>query len=88
MQPGSWSKGMSVSAARTGFASQPGRAVPQLVTDGIGHTEALWATPTRYNFAPVHDQGRVLTDLGELLTDDSQWDYVQVRLSGPRHQTS
>lgn len=72
MQSMSWSKGLSVTAAGTGVVSHAGSALPRLVADRVGLTGALSGALARRDFLPVHDRGRVLTDLGVLLADGGQ----------------
>jgi len=72
VQSMSWSKGLSVTAAGTGVVSHAGSALPRLLADRVGLTGALSAALARRDFVPVHDRGRVLTDLGVLLADGGQ----------------
>lgn len=72
MQSMSWSKGLSVSAAGTGVVSHAGSALTRLVADRVGLAGALSGALARRGFTPVHDRGRVLSDLGVLLADGGQ----------------
>ncbi len=72
MQSMSWSMGLSVGAAGSGVVSHAGSALPRLVADRVGLTGALSVALARKDFVPVHDRGRVLTDLGVLLADGGQ----------------
>jgi hypothetical protein len=58
-----WSKGLSVEMGGHGVVSHVGSGLVRLVADRVGLTSALSVALTRPGFWPVHDRGRVLTDL-------------------------
>jgi hypothetical protein len=67
-----WSSGLHVSTGGTGVVSHAGTMAVRLLADRVGLTGALSAALTRRAFAPVHDRGRVLTDLAVLLADGGE----------------
>jgi hypothetical protein len=64
-----WSTDLTVEVAGHGVVSHTGSAVLRLVADNAGLTAALSRTLARRRFAPVHDRGRVLTDLAVCIAD-------------------
>jgi hypothetical protein len=63
-----WSKGLSVEVGRHGVVSHIGSGLLRLTADRVGLTSALSTALARPGFWPVHDRGRVLTDLA-VITD-------------------
>jgi hypothetical protein len=64
-----WSEDLTVEVAGHGVVSHTGSAVLRLVADNTGLTAGLSRALARRGFAPVHDRGRVLTDLGVCIAD-------------------
>jgi len=64
-----WSKDLTVEVAGHGVVSHTGSAVLRLIADNTGLTAGLSRALARRGFAPVHDRGRVLTDLGVCIAD-------------------
>ena len=64
-----WSKGLEVEVGGHGVVSHAGSAATRMLADRTGLTGALSAALTRRGFAPVHDRGRVLTDLAVAIAD-------------------
>jgi len=64
-----WSQGLSFSAAGRGVVSHAGAALPRLVGDRTGLTSQLSKALARTGFIPVHDRGRVLSDIAVMLAD-------------------
>jgi hypothetical protein len=64
-----WSEDLNVEVAGHGVVSHTGSAVLRLVADNTGLTAGRSRALTRRGFAPVHDRGRVLTDLGVCIAD-------------------
>ena len=58
-----WSKGLDVEAGGHGVVSHIGSAATRLLADRAGLTGALSGALARRGFSPLHDRGRVLTDL-------------------------
>jgi len=58
-----WSKGLSVEVGGHGVVSHAGSAATRMLADRAGLTGALWEALARRGFVPLHDRGRVLTDL-------------------------
>jgi len=68
----SWSAGLSVSGDGTGVVAHAGSAGLRLLADRVGLTDAVSAALTRRSFFPVHDRGRVLTDVAVMLADGGE----------------
>jgi hypothetical protein len=64
-----WSKGLDVEAGGHGVVSHAGSAATRLLADRTGLTGALSAALARRGFVPLHDRGRVLTDLAVAIAD-------------------
>jgi Transposase DDE domain group 1 len=64
-----WSKGLSVEVGGHGVVSHVGSGLLRLAADRVGLTGALSGALTRPGFWPVHDRGRVLTDLAVVIAD-------------------
>ena len=69
MHDSAWSEDLTVEVAGHGVVSHTGSAVLRLVADNTGLTAGLSRALARRGFAPVHDRGRVLTDLGVCIAD-------------------
>lgn len=54
------------------MASHAGLVLLRLLADRVGLTQALSAALTRRGFWPVHDRGRVLTDVAVMIADGGQ----------------
>ena len=65
----SWSKGLDVNAGGHGVVSHVGSAAARLLGDRAGLTGALSGALARRGFVPLHDRGRVLTDLAVAIAD-------------------
>jgi len=64
-----WSKDLTVEVGGHGVVSHTGSAVLRLIADNTGLTAGLSRALARRGFIPVHDRGRVLTDLGVCIAD-------------------
>jgi len=64
-----WSKDLIVEVDGHGVVSHTGSAVLRLVADNTGLTAGLSTALARRGFTPVHDRGRVLTDLAVCVAD-------------------
>ena len=64
-----WSKGLDVEAGGHGVVSHIGSAATRLLADRAGLTRALSGALARRGFSPLHDRGRVLTDLAVAIAD-------------------
>ena len=64
-----WSKGLDVEVGGHGVVSHAGSAATRVLADRTGLTGALSAALARQDFVPVHDRGRVLTDLAVAIAD-------------------
>ncbi|MGH3902653.1 MAG: IS1380 family transposase [Pseudonocardiaceae bacterium] len=84
-----WSKGLSVTVGGHGVVSHVGSGLLRMVCDRVGLTGELAKALARQDFTPVHDRGRVLTDLAVAIADGattiSEIDTLrhQVELFGP-----
>jgi len=58
-----WSKGLDVEVGGHGVVSHIGSAATRMLADRTGLTGALSGVLARRGFVPLHDRGRVLTDL-------------------------
>jgi Transposase DDE domain group 1 len=64
-----WSKGLDVEVGGRGVVSHAGSAATRLLADRSGLTRALSGVLARRGFVPLHDRGRVLTDLAVAIAD-------------------
>jgi Transposase DDE domain group 1 len=64
-----WSKGLSVEVGGHGVVSHVGSGLLRLVADRVGLTGELSRVLARPGFVPVHDRGRVLSDLAVTIAD-------------------
>ena len=64
-----WSRDLSVEVGGHGVVSHTGSALLRLLADRVGLTGALSKSLRRRGFSPVHDRGRVLTDLAVVIAD-------------------
>ncbi|MGH3845003.1 MAG: transposase, partial [Pseudonocardiaceae bacterium] len=64
-----WSKDLSVEVGGHGVVSHVGSGLLRLAADRVGLTRALSGALARPGFWPVHDRGRVLTDLAVMIAD-------------------
>lgn len=69
MHDNGWSKDLRVAVSGHGVVSHVGSAVLRLVADNLGLAAGLSRTLARRGFTPVHDRGRVLTDLAVCIAD-------------------
>ena len=69
MHSTSWSQGLSVSVGGRGVVSHAGSALTRLLADRVGLTGGLSEALARPGFLPLHDRGRVFTDLAVVLAD-------------------
>jgi hypothetical protein len=65
----SWPKGLAVEVGGHGIVSHTGSAATRLLADRAGLTTAMSGALARRGFVPVHDRGRVLTDLAVAIAD-------------------
>jgi Transposase DDE domain group 1 len=64
-----WSKGLDAEVGGHGIVSHIGSAATRLLADRAGLTGALSGALARRGFFPLHDRGRVLTDLAVAIAD-------------------
>lgn len=64
-----WSKGLSAEVGGHGVVSHAGSALTRLMADRTGLTGALAGALARRGFVPLHDRGRVITDLAVAIAD-------------------
>ena len=64
-----WSTGLSVEVGGHGVVSHVGSGLLRLAADRVGLTGALSTALARPGFWPVHDRGRVLSDLAVMIAD-------------------
>jgi hypothetical protein len=64
-----WSKGLGVEVGGHGVVSHAGSAATRMLADRAGLTGALSGALARRGFTPLHDRGRVLTDLAVAIAD-------------------
>jgi hypothetical protein len=69
VQVSEWSRGLSVDAVGRGVVSHAGAGLLRLVGDRVGLTGELSKALARVGFVPVHDRGRVLSDIAVTLAD-------------------
>lgn len=72
MKRTSWSAGLSVAADGVGVVAHAGSVATRLLADRTGLTGGLSKAMARRNFVPVHDRGRVLTDVAVMLADGGE----------------
>ena len=65
----SWPKGLVVEVGGHGVVSHAGSAATRLLADRTGLTGGLSGALARRGFAPLHDRGRVVTDLAVAIAD-------------------
>lgn len=68
MKRTSWSAGLSVSGDGVGVVAHAGSVAVRLLADRTGLTQELSKAMARRDFLPVHDRGRVLTDVALMLS--------------------
>ena len=73
MHDSAWSKGLTVEVDGHGVVSHTGSAALRLIADNTGLTGGLSRALARRGFVPVHDRGRVLTDLAVCENDNPIW---------------
>jgi Transposase DDE domain group 1 len=64
-----WSRGLGVEVGGHGVVSHAGSAAIRMLADRSGLTGALSGVLARRGFVPLHDRGRVLTDLAVAIAD-------------------
>ena len=84
MKRTSWSSGLSFSVDGVGVISHAGAIAPSLLADRVGLTAELSKAMARRRFVPVHDRGRVLTDVAVMLAGGGET-ISDIRVL--RHQT-
>jgi len=62
-----WSRDLRVTADADGVASMVGAVPLRMLADRSGLTEGLSGVLARRGFVPVHDRGRVLTDVAVMI---------------------
>ena len=67
-----WSSGLSVSADGVGVIAHSGSVAVRLLADRTGLTAELSKAMIRRNFLPLHDRGRVLSDVAVMLADGGE----------------
>jgi hypothetical protein len=67
-----WSKDLRVTGDGSGVASHTGLVLLRLLADRVGLTDALSTALRRHRFWPVHDRGRVLTDVAVMIADGGE----------------
>ncbi len=72
MKRTSWSAGLSVTADGSGVVAHAGSVALRLLADRTGLTAEVSKAMARRGFAPVHDRGRVLTDVAVVLADGGE----------------
>ncbi len=65
----SWSRGLVVEAGGHGVVSHAGSAATRMLADRTGLTGGLSGALARRGFTPLHDRGRVITDLAVAIAD-------------------
>ena len=69
MELNAWSNDLTVEVGGHGVVSHAGSAVLRLLADNTGLTGAISKALRRRGFDPVHDRGRVLTDIAVCIAD-------------------
>lgn len=85
MKGTSWSSGLSVTSDGVGVVAHAGSVATRLLADRAGLAAELSKTMARRNFNPVHDRGRVLTDVAVMLADGGE---AIADIDVLRHQSS
>jgi hypothetical protein len=67
--PTGWARGLVVSGDGKNLVSHAGAGVVRLLADRTGLTRAFSGALARKGFAPVHDRGRVFTDIATSIAD-------------------
>jgi hypothetical protein len=67
--PTGWARGLAVSGDGKNLVSHAGAGVLRLLADRTGLTGAFSGALTRKGFSPVHDRGRVFTDIAVSIAD-------------------
>jgi hypothetical protein len=67
-----WAQDLSVEVAGHGVVSHTGAVALRALADRTGLTAELSKASTRRGFVPVHDRGRVLTDLAVAVADGAR----------------
>jgi hypothetical protein len=68
----SWSSGLSVTSDGVGVVAHAGCVGLRLLADRTGLTGELSKAMARRSFVPVHDRGRVLSDVAVMLADGGE----------------
>lgn len=68
----SWSSGLSVTGDGVGVVAHAGSVGLRLLADQVGLTGELSQAMARPSFAPVHDRGRVLSEVAVMLADGGE----------------
>ncbi|MCT2141401.1 IS1380 family transposase, partial [Dietzia cinnamea] len=68
MKRTSWSSGLSFSVEDVGVIAHAGVIAPRLLADRVGLTAELSGAMAQRRSIPIHDRGRVLTDVAVMLT--------------------
>ncbi len=85
MKRTSWSAGLSVSGDGVGVVAHAGSVAVRLLADRTGLTAELSKAMARRSFVPVHDRGRVLTDVAVMLAGGGE---AIADIEVLRHQSS
>ncbi len=85
MKRTSWSTGLSVTCDGVGVVAHAGSVATRLLADRTGLTAELSKVMVRRNFVPLHDRGRVLTDVAVMLADGGE---AIADINVLRHQSS
>ncbi|MCL8026962.1 transposase [Nocardioides bruguierae] len=72
MKRTSWSSALSVNADGVGVIAHAGSIAIRLLADKIGLTDEVSKAMARRGFSPVHDRGRVMTDVAVMLADGGE----------------
>jgi hypothetical protein len=67
-----WARDLRVTGDGTGVVSHAGTVLLRLLADRVGLTGALSTAMARRGFHPVHDRGRVLTDVAVMIADGGE----------------
>jgi len=81
----SWSAGLSVTADGSGVVAHAGSVALRLLADRTGLSAELSKAMVRGSFVPVHDRGRVLSDVAVMLADGGE---AIADIDVLRHQSS
>ncbi len=80
-----WSSGLSVTSDGVGVVAHAGSVGLRLLADRTGLTAELSKAMARRSFVPVHDRGRVLSDVAVMLADGGE---AIADIDVLRHQSS